>query len=175
MTGEPETVVQVREGAKVIALKHTGAKEPRNGCVFLDSNGSCERHIERPRSCRSYPFDRPEPYETNHLGLHPDRLCPDATGVLTTLRTKEHEEPLVQTFRREIEQRDREASSHADWVQSWNRRQRLRVKLRRTPLDSEALFAALAEAASMKTQRLVDAEGSIVNARSELGEMLPQH
>jgi hypothetical protein len=97
-------------------------------------------HERRPFACRTYPYDRPDGGED--LGLVPAMMCPPETGVLVTLRRAGDD--LTQTqFVAAVQKRDLELAEHALFVEKWNRRQRARIRLGRTPEPGEAFLAAL--------------------------------
>lgn len=134
MGGEPESFARLREGRRVLVLRHAG---PTQGCVFLNENG-CAVHDLRPSSCRTYPYDRPE--NGSELGLVPGAMCPPETGLLLTLGKRGDPATRVE-FIGAILKRDEELKQHADVIQRWNLRQRTRLRLGRTP-ESGAEFLA---------------------------------
>jgi uncharacterized protein len=52
MGDEPEGFVSLRQGKRVMVLRHG-----RNGCHFLGSDNRCTIYSSRPLGCRIFPFD----------------------------------------------------------------------------------------------------------------------
>jgi len=52
MDDEPEGFVSLRQGKRVMVLRHA-----RNGCYFLGSDNRCTIYSSRPLGCRIFPFD----------------------------------------------------------------------------------------------------------------------
>lgn len=150
MIGEPETVVKLREGRRLLVLKHRQLTSGESACIFLHDEGSCTLHQQRPLSCRSYPYDRSDAPGLSVLGLHPRPMCPEETGIFVSLEKQATEDPLVLQFMEVIRKRDEEASIHAEWIQEWNRRQKIRVKLGRAPKDESAFLSAVRTAAARR-------------------------
>src|SRR5688572_9354684 len=123
LTGEPETLVELPEGGRLVVLAHR-----QGGCVFLEKEGShtetCSVHPHRPLACRAYPFDRSDD-EAAPVGLHPAPLCPPETGYLTVLQKRES----AASWQAIVRSRDRELHEYAEWVLRFNQRQRLRRRL----------------------------------------------
>jgi Fe-S-cluster containining protein len=138
MEGEPETVVETRQGRRVLVLRHV-----QGGCVFLGPQG-CTVHAERPRSCRSYPYDRPQNSDSR-LGLHPEPLCPVETGIRDLVQQTVAAQALEQQreFELEIQTRDEELRSYAEFVTQYNRKQRVRLRLFRQALPPQAFLTRL--------------------------------
>lgn len=136
MTGEPESFAWLKEGRRVLVLRHT---ETTGGCVFLNEHG-CGVHRLRPSACRTYPYDRPESGEG--LDLVPGAMCPPETGVLVTLR-KDGAESSRSEFVSAVRKRDQELEKHADFVSRWNLHQGARVRLGRTPKPAAAFLEEL--------------------------------
>ena len=134
MSGEPESFARLKEGRRVLVLRHSGATQ---GCVFLRESG-CSVHELRPSSCRTYPYDRPE--KDTELGLVPDAMCPPETGLLLTLG-KRGDTATRDEFIAAVQKRDDELKQHVSVIQRWNLRQRTRLRLGRTP-ESGAEFLA---------------------------------
>lgn len=126
MEEEPESFARLKEGRRVLVLRHTQAN---SGCVFLKEAG-CGVHPLRPSACRTYPYDRPD--EGEGLGLVPGALCPPETGVLVTLRRKPTEESAL-VFSSAVKERDTESKLHANFIARFNLRQNTRVRLGRAP------------------------------------------
>lgn len=130
--GEPETVITLREGRRVLVLAH----QTDGGCVFLES-ACCTIHSSRPSACRTYPFDRPASQEAT-LGLVPHLLCPLPTGFQITQNGVGANSQQA-TFSDLVKERDRELGDYALLVGRFNRRQRLRLGLRR-PAEGRTEF-----------------------------------
>lgn len=137
MSGEPESFAMLKEGRRVLVLRY---ETRTNGCIFLGAAG-CTVHPARPRACRTYPFDRPD--KSGTLGSVPGYLCPPDTGVLVTLRRSGDDLPLE--FVTALKERDAELSEYALFVESWNRRQRSRIRLGRAPESCDAFLERLAQ------------------------------
>ncbi|HEY1532553.1 MAG TPA: YkgJ family cysteine cluster protein [Polyangiaceae bacterium] len=52
MDDEPEAFVMLRQGKRVMVLKHEGG-----GCRYLGSDDRCTIYSHRPLGCRIFPFD----------------------------------------------------------------------------------------------------------------------
>ena len=52
MDDEPEGFVLLRQGKRVMVLRHT-----RGGCYFLGKDNRCTIYKSRPLGCRVFPFD----------------------------------------------------------------------------------------------------------------------
>jgi Fe-S-cluster containining protein len=52
MDDEPEGFVRLRQGKRVMVLRHG-----RNGCHYLGSDNRCTIYSSRPLGCRIFPFD----------------------------------------------------------------------------------------------------------------------
>src|SRR5690606_13166900 len=106
LLGEPESLAQLTEGRRLLVLRHVG-EAPELRCTFL-GDGGCRVHAHRPMACRSYPYDRPD--GRGALGLVPNYVCPDASGVLVTLRRSENTsgapDPQVLEFSEAVKTRD---------------------------------------------------------------------
>lgn len=136
LVGEPESIARLPGGPKVPVLAHT-----KDGCIFLESDAHgisrCRVHEARPQSCRAYPFDRPE-NNLHRFGLHPAPLCPPETGLAAALANQGDAE-----ISHAVEQRDAELFQHAAWLATWNRDQRLRLRMGRTRRGPDAFLVQL--------------------------------
>lgn len=132
MVGEPESLALVKEGRRLLVLRHRDS----NGCVFLEKGVGCRVHEFRPSACRAYPFDRPDG-ERGGVGLHPAPQCPEETGLFSV---SEEESVLLAAVVRE---RDAEAREFADWLGTWNREQKVRLRLLRPPRSGADLLQRL--------------------------------
>jgi len=52
MDDEPEAFVRLRQGKRVMILRHS-----HGGCRYLGKDGRCTIYTSRPLGCRVYPFD----------------------------------------------------------------------------------------------------------------------
>lgn len=52
MDDEPEAFVRLRQGKRVMVLRHAGG-----GCRYLGTDDRCTIYTSRPLGCRIYPFD----------------------------------------------------------------------------------------------------------------------
>ena len=52
MDDEPEAFVMLRQGKRVMVLRHEGG-----GCRYLGSDDHCTIYGQRPLGCRVFPFD----------------------------------------------------------------------------------------------------------------------
>lgn len=138
MSGEPESFARLAEGRRVLVLRHS---EATPGCLFLTAGG-CGVHEVRPSACRTYPYDRPETGDAFGLGLVPGAMCPPETGVLVTL-TKGGGAAPREAFASAVRKRDEELRHHAEFVAGWNRRQRTRIRLGRTPQSGAEFLTEL--------------------------------
>lgn len=148
LTGEPETLAALPVGPRLPVLAHS-----ESGCVFLGppqaGTRSCLVHDSRPLSCRTYPFDRPdlpaEQPDRPNLDLHPAALCPEETGFLRVLASS-----AQGSHAQQVKHRDDDLRQHAEFIATWNRRQRMRRalgKARKTEGDFLQALAAPARSA----------------------------
>ena len=145
--GEPESVVWLREGRRVLVLRHRSHPEG-SGCMYLTEAG-CTIHSHRPAACRAYPFDRPD--RTRSPGVHPALVCPDETGVHLPLHDEE-----ARGWVNAVEQRDREAHEYCAWLRKWNLRQQSRVRLGKALLSWSDFLQALVNRSSHSPQDVFD-------------------
>lgn len=54
MDDEPEAFAILRQGRRVMVLRHRAA---RGGCMYLDADERCSIYDARPLGCRIFPFD----------------------------------------------------------------------------------------------------------------------
>ena len=52
MDDEPEGFVELRQGKRVMVLRHQGG-----GCYYLGADDRCTIYTSRPLGCRAFPFD----------------------------------------------------------------------------------------------------------------------
>jgi Fe-S-cluster containining protein len=52
MDDEPEAFAMLRQGRRVMVLRHSGG-----GCMYLDAEARCSIYGARPLGCRIFPFD----------------------------------------------------------------------------------------------------------------------
>lgn len=135
LEGEPESLALVRERTGLLVLRHED-----EGCVFLNRGTGCRIHAHRPAACRAYPFDRPES-DTDALSLHPHRVCPSDT--IQARDPDDAKGESIESFRPAIALRDQEATAHAETLQVWNKRQRLRLHMAKLPQSESQLLSHL--------------------------------
>jgi Fe-S-cluster containining protein len=122
MVGEPETFVRLREGRRLMVLAHA-----QGACRFLRDE-LCTVHPHRPTACAAFPFF----IEANgaSIGRLPGPCGPVAEPTVHALA------PLSRALASELR-------TYVGRVESWNRRQRHRLRLHRPPEASAVFFAHL--------------------------------
>ncbi|MBN2192195.1 MAG: YkgJ family cysteine cluster protein [Polyangiaceae bacterium] len=153
MTGEPETFVRLREGRRLMVLRHE-----REGCPFLVED-VCSVHPHRPLACATFPYDL-------DLGLGGEPVVIGLAGASCVPRGP----PDVMRVADCLNRMRAELADYARRVTEWNRRQRRRLRLARLPEDTDRLFAFLARARSLSAiprpaGAAVDFAGSIASDR----------
>jgi Fe-S-cluster containining protein len=115
MDDEPEAFVTLRQGKRVMVLRHEGG-----GCRYLGDDNRCTIYTSRPLGCRVFPFDPvfTRRGELRHLRLIQATDCPyelDGHTELEGLRTlQEQYETATRTY-------------HAK-VATWNSEQKQRLR-----------------------------------------------
>jgi len=145
LEGEPECLLQLREGSRLLALRHEPSSSGETQCVFLSDTEGCTAHEARPQACRTYPFDRPERGSVGGapgLGVVPHFMCPPETEVRAT-QEAESGDALQKSFQSDIQIRDSELAEYATWVQNFNARMRTRIRLGRLRVGGEKFLATL--------------------------------
>lgn len=116
LEGEPETLVRLGEGLRLMVLRHAGGS-----CALLAADERCGAYAARPLPCRTYPlvasFGR-------RGGLRRLRLlggteCDFARDARVDVRE----------LRADTRAQAAELAEYATLVQDWNRRQRRRARL----------------------------------------------
>lgn len=132
LDGEPESFVQLRQGKRVMVLRHD-----RSGCVFLNRENRCTIYAERPLGCRIFPFDPTfaKSGKLRHLKLI------QATECLYELDGKNH----VGRLRSLHAGYERAASDYQAKVADWNQTQRRRLRQGKRPRLARDFLAFLQE------------------------------
>ncbi len=122
MEGEPETFVHVREGRRIMVLAHV------DGACCLLQERSCLVYTHRPAACAAFPFF----IESD--GAAVGRL-PGPCGLGSSLSPERSEQShsAPRDLRAASATLAHELETHAWRVQAWNRRQRRRLRLHRSP------------------------------------------
>jgi len=115
MDDEPEAFVRLRQGKRVMVLRHG-----RRGCRYLGGDDRCSIYSSRPLGCRIYPFD-------------PDFTTTGKVRRLTLVRATECPYELDGKNRvsdiRALHERYTDAhDAYNDKVAEWNRDQRGRMR-----------------------------------------------
>jgi Fe-S-cluster containining protein len=129
MVGEPETFVRLREGRRLMVLAHA-----QGACRFLRDE-LCTVRPHRPTACAAFPFF----IEANgaSVGRLPSPCGPAAEPGSFELRSSVCAlAPLSRALAAELR-------IYVWRVESWDRRQRRRLRLHRPPQSSAAFFAHL--------------------------------
>jgi len=130
MDDEPEAFVILRQGKRVMVLKHEGG-----GCRYLGSDDRCTIYSHRPLGCRIFPFD---PTFRDSGKLHRLKLI-DATECKYEL---DGENDLGKI--RELHGKHEEATrSYQAKVASWNKQQLERKRRGRQPQTAADFFEYL--------------------------------
>ena len=130
MDDEPEAFVILRQGKRVMVLKHEGG-----GCRYLGSDDRCTIYSHRPLGCRIFPFD---PTFRDSEKLHRLKLI-DATECKYEL---DGENDLGKI--RELHGKHEEATrSYQAKVASWNKQQLERKRRGRQPQTAADFFEYL--------------------------------
>src|SRR5262249_2269809 len=115
MDDEPEAFVRLRQGKRVMVLRHA-----HGGCRYLGPDDRCSIYTSRPLGCRIYPFD-------------PEFTKKGKVRRLTLVRATECPYELDGENRvpelRELHERYSDAhEAYNDKVAEWNREQKRRVR-----------------------------------------------
>jgi len=130
MDDEPEAFVMLRQGKRVMVLRHAGG-----GCRYLGADDRCTIYSRRPLGCRIFPFD---PTFTDNGKLRRLKLIPatdcqyeldgdNEVGAMQTLHSKH----LAAT------------SAYQAKVARWNARQAERKQLGRRAQTASEFFEFL--------------------------------
>lgn len=120
MDDEPEAFVRLRQGKRVMVLKHEGG-----GCRYLGRDNRCAIYAHRPTGCRVFPFDADftRTGKLRRLKLIPATDCLYETdGDNSVADIKQHHD------RYESEQ-----AAYHELVATWNRAQRRRQRAGKAP------------------------------------------
>jgi Fe-S-cluster containining protein len=115
MDDEPEAFVRLRQGKRVMILRHS-----YGGCRYLGKDGRCTIYTSRPLGCRVYPFDPDftQKGKLRRLTLVKATPCPyelDGETKIRDLRTLH-------------EQYSDAHDAYNDKVAEWNQRQERRMR-----------------------------------------------
>jgi len=114
MDDEPEAFVMLRQGKRVMVLRHQ-----RGRCRYLGVDERCTIYRSRPLGCRVFPFDPDFSSRGKLLRL---RLNEEATECPYELDGSNR----IDDLRRLNENYDSGTSEHQEFVTAWNRLQRAR-------------------------------------------------
>jgi Fe-S-cluster containining protein len=109
MTGEPETLVELGEGRRMMVLA-----QREGACRFLSAENRCTVYAVRPSDCRLFPFDLTATAESASLSLLPLEGCEFELSTDTDLEVEGR--ALVQ----DDATRSRELSEYRALVARWN-------------------------------------------------------
>jgi Fe-S-cluster containining protein len=134
MDDEPEAFVMLRQGRRVMVLRHE-----RGGCHYLGKDNRCTIYSSRPLGCRVFPFD-PKFYERG-----------DRQGKLrrlTLIQATDCQYELdghndVDVIRDLYERHDAATVSYHQKVADWNRLQKRRARRGRPPQTSREYLTFL--------------------------------
>ena len=127
MDDEPEAFVMLRQGKRVMVLRHEGG-----GCRYLGSDDRCTIYGQRPLGCRVFPFD---PSFTESGKLRRLKLI-DATECKYELDGQNDIEKI-----RDLQQKHEHATrTYQAKVATWNARQTERKKRGRKPQTAADFF-----------------------------------
>lgn len=130
MTDEPGSFVELARGRRLMVLATVGG-----ACHLLQSDGRCGAYAHRPRDCRLFPFhlERDEGGRARALERLPFDGCSEETG----------EPAAFVDVERDDAERWSELADYQARVTAWNRRARLRRRLRHPVGDGDAFLAFL--------------------------------
>jgi Fe-S-cluster containining protein len=130
MDDEPEAFVMLRQGKRVMVLRHEGG-----GCRYLGSDDRCTIYGHRPLGCRVFPFD---PTFSDSGKLRRLKLI-DATDCKYELDGQNDLDKI-----RDLQQTHAAATrAYQAKVASWNASQKERKKLGRRPQTAADFFLFL--------------------------------
>lgn len=153
MDDEPEAFVRLRQGRRVMVLRHQ-----HGGCFFLGDDARCSIYAFRPLGCRIFPFD---PAFTDNGSLRRLRLiqgteCPhelDGRNRVAVLRNL-HEAHTEAT------------QAYYERIAEWNRLQRARLRSGRTAQTAAEYLEWLGVDRNSVARRRMRARGSLQSSRS---------
>jgi Fe-S-cluster containining protein len=115
MDDEPEAFVRLRQGKRVMVLRHSNG-----GCRYLGDDERCTIYSSRPLGCRIYPFDPTftSKGKLRRLSLVRATPCPYKLDAINRI-------PDI----RDLHERYSDAhDDYNDKVAEWNRRQERRIR-----------------------------------------------
>ena len=127
MDDEPEGFVQLRQGKRVMVLRHY-----KGGCYYLGADNRCTIYTSRPLGCRIFPFDPTfhKDGKIRHLKLI------EAADCKYELDGKNDVDEI-----RELDRRTEEANDHwHDQIADWNREQQKRKRSGRAAGTAREFF-----------------------------------
>jgi Fe-S-cluster containining protein len=130
MDDEPEAFVMLRQGKRVMVLKHEGG-----GCRYLDADDRCGIYSSRPLGCRIFPFD---PTFSPQGKLRRLKLI-DATDCKYELNAEND----VDSLRTLHDRHEGATRAYQVKVAEWNQRQSGRQRRGKKPETAAAFLAFL--------------------------------
>lgn len=127
---EPEAFVQLRNGRRVMTLRHQ-----RGGCIFLGADQRCTVYSARPLGCRVFPFDTKfdRAGKLRRLELIQATECPyDLTGKQSLPRLRRQQAEFLD-----------EVDAFQAKTAGFNQLQRQRARTRRSLLTASDFFRFL--------------------------------
>ncbi|HEY6077303.1 MAG TPA: YkgJ family cysteine cluster protein [Polyangiaceae bacterium] len=115
MDDEPEAFMRLRQGRRVMILRHEGG-----GCRYLGEDDRCSIYSSRPLGCRVFPFD---PTFTKQGKLRRLKLI-QATDCQYELDGKND----VQQIREMQERHDTATAAYQQRIAEWNKQQTRRIR-----------------------------------------------
>jgi Fe-S-cluster containining protein len=134
MDDEPEGFVILRQGRRVMVLRHE-----RGGCRYLDAENRCSIYADRPLGCRIYPFDPtffqkgPREGKLRRLKLIHSAECPYELDGSND----------VDRLRRLHERYEGALSDYHEVIAEWNSAQRRRKRSGRAAQTAREYFEFL--------------------------------
>jgi Fe-S-cluster containining protein len=130
MDDEPEAFVRLRQGKRVMVLRHA-----KGGCRYLGEDARCTIYSSRPLGCRVYPFDPDftRSGKLRRLTIVKATPCPyerDGKTNITDLRSLQY---------RYLDAHD----AYNDKVAEWNARQERRIRKGGAAETAEEFFVFL--------------------------------
>jgi Fe-S-cluster containining protein len=157
LDGETDSLVELREGPRLLVLAQVRDSKQRAACALLRENEGCSVYPQRPACCRNYPFELDEPVQDAapeddrrvRLKLHHDVLCDAETGIPTLRSDTEGGSPeaaddsATRDARAAYDRAQGELASYVARVGEWNRRQRRRRLTGRLPETGDEFVRSL--------------------------------
>jgi uncharacterized protein len=130
MDDEPEAFVRLRQGKRVMVLRHQGG-----GCRYLGQDDRCTIYSSRPLGCRAFPFD---PTFNKQGKLRRLQLI-QATDCLYELDGQNDPDAI-----REMQQRHEAATAaYQARILTWNTEQKRRVRAGRAAQTAREFLSFL--------------------------------